>query len=124
MKARYIVATEGVINVAGVYIAPGALRGPHNGDTIPVYDEAHENVIGRAGDLKRNQHTGEVSVEIEWDERRPTPTFSGTKTHFSLTNTEDAPNYIELTRADISELTIIHGDIHESKIKGKKDDDE
>lgn len=122
MKARYIVATEGIVNVAGVYIAPGALQGPLNGDTIPVYNEDKSLVVGQARDLKRNPNTGEVSIEIEFDPKNADFTFSGTKCHFSVTDTVDSEEYIELRRAQIGEVSLLPGDIYETKIKAKDDE--
>lgn len=63
---RYVVAYEGKRAIDGFFVQPGALYLKR--DIVPVtYSFDYTDVIGVARDLERNEETGEVSLEIEFN---------------------------------------------------------
>lgn len=67
--SRHVIAYEGKRAIDGFFVQPGALYTKR--DRVPVtvgFDfGVNESVIGVARDLERNEETGEVSMEVEFD---------------------------------------------------------
>jgi hypothetical protein len=114
---RKLIATEGILSeIPNTWLAPGSIR-MDEGARLPItmgFDYSkHNDVVGSAQDLQRDEETGELTIDvtdlsIDVDEKDYDYTFYATDVVFEQVEaTEEVPEHRLVTEARIRGIAIV-----------------